>query len=68
MIARRVDLAAGVMLIERHPRNVLIDLPRGRLPVASVAELNDVIAELMAVREDWIEEPAAFVNRGTGHA
>jgi hypothetical protein len=69
---RRVDVAGGVMLIERHPCNVLIDVPRGRLPIAGVAELTEVINALMDVREQLLEEGPApvreFTNEGIGHA
>lgn len=70
-MTRRLDLAAGVLLIERYPHTLLLDIPRGRLPVSSPQELDDLICALMQAREDWREGPAenearAFVNQGTG--
>jgi hypothetical protein len=68
VIPRRLDLAGGVLFIERHPRTILLDIPRGRLPLVGVAELNEVIAELMMIREELLEGPAEFIERTIGHA
>jgi len=68
MTSRRVDVAGGVLLIERHPLNVLIDVPRGRLVLAGLADLNEVIGALMEVREELLEGEPIFTNGGTGHA
>ena len=68
MISRRVDVAGGVLLIERHPTNILLDVPRGRLPLAGLDDLNTVIGALMEVREELLEGEPAFTNGGIGNA
>lgn len=65
---RRYDFPGGVLLVERGAKNILLDIPRGRLPLAGLDELNEVIGALHEVREELIEGAPIFANGGTGHA
>jgi hypothetical protein len=68
---RRLDLSSGVVVVTRVPGGCLVEraaaLGQAPIRLRGKADLDELIAELMTVREDLLEAPLA-VERGVANA
>lgn len=69
MSTRRMDFAAGVLLVHEGSQGVTLEAPRP-LPL-QLAEINDLIDFLFGQRERLLEErptKRGYEEKGIGHA